>query len=294
MTLSTASKAKALSATSKEVTTLAEYIRRVERRKPNAKQVNLYRGHNMKGHILQPSLFRVASNRKHEKNILRELVSIHPSEFASDRGVFEQLVRMQHYSLPTRLLDLTSNPLVALYFCCVTRLESPGEVVRIIANAETVRYYDSDTVSCVANLANLSGRERTDLRKTRTDADVSASEAGKRLLQFIKAEKPYFNPEIQREHLSAPLAVKPRLSNRRLLAQQGAFLLFGLDTKLEDENRYGFRIVRIGVPADAKPKIRESLDKIGINESTMFPEIESAARYIMSKVTPTIEEEDDA
>jgi hypothetical protein len=55
----------------------------------------------------------------------------------------------------------------------------------------------------------------------------------------------------------------------------------------------GFKITRIGVPAEAKEKIRESLDKVGINESTMFPEIESAARYIMSKVTPVSGEEEE-
>lgn len=198
---------------------------------------------------------------------------------------------MQHFSLMTRLLDVTSNPLVALYFCCVTEPNSSGEVVRITAKARKAKYYDSDTVSCLANLANLSGNERDELRKARTDADLAASKAGKRLLQFIKSEKAYFLPEIQRAHLSAPLVVKPRLSNRRLLAQQGAFLLFGLDTKLPDENAYDLTIMRTPVPANAKARIKTSLDKIGINESTMFPEIDSAARYVMSKVTPAAEEE---
>ena len=234
---------KTASVPPKEVTTLAEYICRVELRKPDANVINFYRGHGSKGHILKPSLFRVSANRKHEKNLLRELVSIHPTEFASDHGVFEQIVRMQHFSLPTRLLDVTSNPLVALYFSCVTSPTSPGEVVRISANAKKEKYYDSHTVSCDANLANLSGNERDELRKTRTDAGILESKAGKRLLQFIKAEKPYFNPEIRRLHLDAPLLVKPRLSNRRLLAQQGAFLLFGLDTTLGDKNVYGLKLV---------------------------------------------------
>jgi len=281
----------AASTAPREVKTLAEYIRRVEARKPDSKVVNFYRGHGSTGHVLQPSLFRNLKNRQHEKNILRELVSIHPSEFATDRGVFEQIVRMQHFSLPTRLLDVSSNPLVALYFCCVNCPDEAGEVVRIIATAESTKYYDSDTVSCVANLANLSGSERGELRGCRSDADVKHSDAGKRLLQFIKSEKPYFLPEIRKADLKSPLLVKPRLSNRRLLAQQGAFLLFGLDTKLPDDNRFELKISRTVVPAEAKRKISESLDKIGINESTMFPEIESAARYIMSKVTPAVDEE---
>jgi hypothetical protein len=75
------------------------------------------------------------------------------------------------------------------------------------------------------------------------------------------------------------------------LAQQGAFLLFGLKTSIADENDRGINIYRASIPAKAKKKIRESLDRIGINASTMFPEIQSAAQYIMSKVTPAPDEE---
>ena len=274
-----------------EVTTLAEYVRRIEARKASAKEVRFYRGHARPGFSLQPGLFRHRPNRKHEKNLLRELISLHPAEFSEDVGVFEQLARMQHYSLLTRLLDMSSNPLVALYFACGTPYTENGEVIYVALSPERVKYYDSDTVSCVANLANLNGLERDELRVCGSDADVAASPAGKRLLQFIKSEKPYFLPEIRREDLNGPILVKPRLKNRRLLAQQGAFLLFGLSTRLSDSGHADFRIVRLTIPGGAKRKIRDALDKIGINESTMFPEIEAAARYVMSKVTPSTENE---
>lgn len=269
-----------------EITTLAEYVRRIELRKVTSREIRFYRGHTTVGHVLKPGLFRNPANRKHEKNLLRELISMHPSEFESDAGVFEQLVRMQHYSLPTRLLDVSSNPLVALYFACSSNFTEDGEVIYAAMSPQSVKYYDSDTVSCLANLAHLSGNERDLLRRCQTDADISASSAGKRLLQFIKSEKPYFLSEIKRDDLSSPIAVKPRLKNRRLLAQQGAFIVFGLNSSLEDNENKNFKIVRMTIPAKSKKKIRESLDKVGINASTMFPEIESAARYIMSKVTP--------
>lgn len=269
-----------------DVTTLAEYVRRIEARKSTAKEVRFYRGHAKPRLALQPGLFRHRPNRKHEKNLLRELISLHPNEFSEDIGVFEQIARMQHYSLLTRLLDMSSNPLVALYFACSTPYTEDGEVIYAALSPDRVKYYDSDTVSCIANLANLNGAERDELRACKSDADVAASDAGKRLLQFIKAEKPYFLPEIRRSDLNGPVLVKPRLKNRRLLAQQGVFLLFGLTTTLADDSHRDFRISRVTIPGRSKKKIRDALDRIGINESTMFPEIEAAARYVMSKVTP--------
>lgn len=170
-------------------------------------------------------------------------------------------------------------------------LKEDGEVIRMSVDSNRVKYFDSDTVSCVANLSNLTGNERDALRRTVTNADVAASEVGKRLLQFIKSEKPYFLPEIARSDLDGPVVVKPRLKNRRLLAQQGAFLLFGLKTRIEDDYSDGIQIVRTQIPAASKKKIKDSLDRIGINPSTMFPEIEFAARYVMSKVTPAADDE---
>lgn len=271
----------------KPLESLGDFIGRLEKAKALSGRTDFFRGHADATYLLRPSLFRNKSQRKDEKNIFRELVSLHPSEFNADRTVFEQLVRMQHFSLPTRLLDITYNPLVALFFACRGSPSKEGQLLRFSVKSSSIRYYDSDTVSCLANLSNLTGRERDSLRNLASSSELNRdSGEGKRLIQFIKAEKPYFLPEIELSDLNSVVTVRPKYNNRRILAQQGAFFLFGLPSEIEKDNQFDIRTYRTPIPPSVKSQIVRDLDKLNINESSLFPEVESAAKYIMSKLVP--------
>ncbi|MGN5075128.1 FRG domain-containing protein [Aeromonas veronii] len=278
------------------VKSVSDFIEKILGRTTSERTLVSYRGHGSVDYQLRPSIFRGASIKKNEHILLRELIAAHPEDFTGDTSALEILVRMQHYSLPTRLLDVSLNPLVALYFACesvkkrtstirngrrVTKtVEMDGHVIVLSVSKRRVKYFDSDTVSCVTNLARLSDAYKSRLDPKLDQKAFNETTPTKRLLHFIRQEKNGFLPEINPRDLNTIFLVKPKQNNKRIIAQAGAFFAFGLDEEIIEGSDAGIKIERINISGDAKENIRLELDKLGVNEKTMFPDIERAARYL--------------
>lgn len=89
-----------------------------------------YRDHFNADYLITPSIYRPIKGRgpevlyvEYEHLLYREMLSRHPEEFRQCKTTVERLTIMQHYDLPTRLLDVSENPLVALYFACKSQRE---------------------------------------------------------------------------------------------------------------------------------------------------------------------------
>lgn len=95
--------------------------------------------------------------------------------------------------------------------------------------------------------------------------------------------QPYFENRICDNDIRKVICVKGKSNNPRIYAQSGAFLLFGLDARLDDKNNFNFKIMHYIIKAENKGLILKQLDLLNINESTVFPYLENSAKYISQK-----------
>jgi FRG domain protein len=100
------------------VNSVAEFIENVVKVNKADGTETFYRGHADKDWVLLPSIFRTPNGIANEHLLFRDMVAHEPQSFLECESALDYLVQMQHYGLPTRLLDVTTNPLVALYFAC--------------------------------------------------------------------------------------------------------------------------------------------------------------------------------
>jgi len=247
--------------------------------------IYFYRGHSDYTFKLEPSIYRNNGLIDNEDKIFREIILRCPDDFQDSTVTFQKLVKMQHYSLPTRLLDITENSLTALFFACQDS-NTDGEVIIFKIHKNDIKYFDSDTVSILSNVSKLSSSFKIEQNESNDITEFNKQDNIKLLLHEIQQEKHFFSPVINPIHLQSVLCVKPKLDNQRIIRQEGAFFLFGIENIKEScanfpiEKIYYPNSSRLIINSSKKEIILKQLKRLGINNSSIFPEIDNIAKDI--------------
>lgn len=226
-----------------------------------------------------------------ESILFRECERRMSSEFVHCSTTFEKLALMQHYRIRTRLLDITPDSLQALFFALYidpkSKDDDSSDSVVLIYEIpeESICNWHSDKVSVISNIS-VYAHDNLDIRGMSPDIEeFNKQDSIHHLLHEIRAEKPHFKDEIVKDHLESIYCVHPLLDNPRIKAQQGVFLLFGMNgdrlhlATLESNKGPEIRLAKIRIPQQAKNQIREELNLLGKTVDTVYPDWDGVVDY---------------
>lgn len=226
-----------------------DFIKVVENLKYNSESQGnnaelLFRGQN-KDKPLLPKLARLrlkGSIGNIEKLMLAEFERgvIPLSEFKPEND-WDLLALAQHHGLPTRLLDWTYSSLVALWFAIS---ESPQK-------NDKGKYENGVVWILNAEVSDF----RTDTEK--------------------------YGPLSNR----ITKIFRPKVVSRRISVQAGAFTVHKINEggkiiKFETHKRYGNKLTKIIIPNTQFPSLRKSLNILGINNQTVFPDLDGFCKHL--------------
>jgi hypothetical protein len=250
---------------------LAQYLELIERLQREAGHSLWFRGCGRASYVLIPSLYRHPTKvSQHDlEELERQLMTrfrqrsipYHSRNLSDD---WDALFFMQHYGVPTRLLDWTENPLIALHFALMSAPHTSTPRGRINYTEAAAVWVLDPTAWNAAALEHL----------TYSGGPLTPGD------EPLKAYSPSSAAAARNTHA---VAVYGAHNSARIVAQQGVFTIFGTEsTPMEQLVRTGTcppeALSRTVIAARHIEAMRHSLLNLGITESVVYPDLEGLAR----------------
>jgi hypothetical protein len=218
-----------------------------------------FRGRPLAAEDLTTSLTRLGGNTEAiERPLLRHFRKYAARDAVPVDSTWNWLALAQHHGLPTRLLDWTYSPYVALHFATAR-----------------ARAFDEDGAVWMVDYVRAHERAPKKLREQldRESANVFTTEMIAAVAEdfddlaelgdfVVFVEPPSFDERIVNQYALFSLASQPDLS---------------LDSEL---------VRKIAIPAELKWEIRDKLDQANITERVLFPGLDGLSRWLARYYTP--------
>jgi len=228
-----------------------------------------FRGLGISNWDLKTGLIRLGGpTEKLEGHLLRNFIKYSRRDAVTDNSMWNWLALAQHHGLPTRLIDWTFSPFVAMHF----------------ATARVLDYHQDAAIWCVDFVKTnrlLPERLRTVLHDEGSNAFTV--EMLKRLAGTLAEYDRLVDDE-------CVVFFEPPSLDDRIVNQFALFSMMSRPTARLDHwlERHPEIYRKIIIPASLKWEIRDKLDQANITERVLFPGLDGLSRWLKRYYTPKI------
>ena len=279
------------------VSSFIEHVRSIKESADGTSTELYFRGQETEFWDIEPSIFR-DDMLSIEHKLMQIPLQKSPTEFRDLNSMFDIMTKYQHYGMCTRLLDLTTNPLVALYFACKAHGGEKYDTEEGEVDKEpygviyyTDKYYPSQSTDIEIQI--VSALASYDLEKENTLLDILEKLNRDKIIDEKTKSHWLENYGEFVKIIQSNYMVMPTYTNERLRKQSGVFLLASLFSfnkehdinksvisKAKGKLKEEFNEIYFYVSGENKEAILKELDLYNINEATLFPELEHQLSYI--------------
>ena len=249
---------------------------------------------------------------EYERDLYQEAMRLNVASFEEDRTMVERVARMQHYGLPTRFCDMSTNVLLSAHFACGGSKTAEGRdngrdgFIRVMkVKGDRIKSFTSDIIIAISHLPLVSAGNI----KPSKDNGLGY------LTYEVHNNRPGFYGESDDEGVGKQLrdeiqqvwAFKPMINSRRIRKQGGLFLAFGCgDNKKSLEPTFSpsdydnpsapsYGIKQVGyirIAAEAKKYIRRQLRYFGMEAESVYPELSNVCEELDNRFQEIMKKEE--
>ncbi len=217
---------------------------------------------------------------KEERNLL-DIFKNHIIPYIKHRPLddWELLAIAQHHGLPTRFLDWTTNPLVALYFALRDKPEVDHVKVYVL-DYKPKTYFDflQDNRQSIRPVKDTATQKSKESEEADPYSDFENIEDEPVEVEInIKKQAPI--PIPSPFDISENVIFTPPHMAERIKAQDGVLMAFHNPMEELDSSHY----IEISINANARDNILKQLEKFGVFDRQLFPGPDGVAKWLKYK-----------